>query len=221
MATNARGQTVIAVGEPVTRARINGLLDGIADIRPVANVTARAQLVADLAAAPGSQAPSVSRPLYVDRADAPPLAHIERTQDGTTWETLFTEAGRTYTVESAGGGNLGTTWSEASNPARLDLPPGRYLVTAMVVLSVSVGSVVRIESHLFEGATGLGVGQQCIEAIEAVGLAMDRTQDFTRLVTIAGNAGGPGSLRVQTRTSSTSGSQGRKNQSLTAIRLPG
>lgn len=223
MVTNARGQTVMAgTGEPVTRARINGILDDVMDVRPVASATARAQLVSDLVAA--GQGPSPSRPLYVDRADAPALAHIERTQDGTTWETLFTEVGRTYTNENTGGGNLTTAWAEATNPAVLNLPPGRYLVVAMINVTVSAANITRIESHLFEGSgpspAPLGTGQQAISPIEAVGVVTTRTIDFTRLVTITGTSG-TGRLNVRTRVGVTGGSIGAGAQSLTAIRLPG
>lgn len=82
MATNARGQTVLD-GTPVTRASIQGLLLQANDIRPVANVTARAQLVADLTAA--GLSPTPARPLYVDRADAYIHQRLESTVDGTTW----------------------------------------------------------------------------------------------------------------------------------------
>lgn len=85
MATNARGQTTLA-GAPVTRASIEGLLMGVNDIRPVPTATARAQLVADLTAA--GVAPTAARPLYVDRADAPAGASLERTIDGTTWTII-------------------------------------------------------------------------------------------------------------------------------------
>ena len=88
MATNARGQKIIAgTGEPVTRARINGILDDVLDIRPVANLTARAQLLADLTAAPG-QTPAPGRPLYVHRADAPTGHRLEFTE-GTTFTPVI------------------------------------------------------------------------------------------------------------------------------------
>lgn len=87
MATNPRGQTTLG-GTPVTRASIEALLLQVNDIRPVANVTQRAQLVADLNAAGIGPAPS--RPLYVDRADAPAGAWVERTTDGTNWRAVLT-----------------------------------------------------------------------------------------------------------------------------------
>lgn len=72
MVTNARGQAVMAgTGEPVTRQRINQLLDGVFDVRPVSSVVTRAQLVSDLTAA--EQTPSEAAPLYAHRTDGPDL----------------------------------------------------------------------------------------------------------------------------------------------------
>jgi len=89
MVTNARGQKIIAgTGEPVTRARINALLDEVYDIRPVATLTARAQLVAALTTA--GLGPSPARPLYVDREDAPAGMRLERTYNGTSWDAVPT-----------------------------------------------------------------------------------------------------------------------------------
>ena len=85
MATNARGQTTLE-GQPVTRATIQGLLLQANDIRPVANATERTKLVADLNAA--GIGPTAARPLYVDRADAPAGASLERTVDGTNWSSF-------------------------------------------------------------------------------------------------------------------------------------
>lgn len=67
MATNARGQTALS-GTAVTRASIEGLLMQVNDVRPVANATARTQLVSDLTGA--GFGPSPARPLVVHRADA-------------------------------------------------------------------------------------------------------------------------------------------------------
>ena len=55
-------------------------------IVPVTNLAARTALVAGLVA--DGRPPSAADPLYVDRADAPAGASLERTIDGTTW-TIF------------------------------------------------------------------------------------------------------------------------------------
>lgn len=62
------------------------MMESATTIVPVANVPARAALVAALVAA--SRPPSTSDPLYVDRADAPAGASLERTIDGTTWMVI-------------------------------------------------------------------------------------------------------------------------------------
>jgi hypothetical protein len=81
MAVSARKHIVPAAAETSRRQAINDLAASVNDIIPVANATERAQLVADVVAA-GHVWP---RPLYVDRADAPAGAKLERTTDGTTW----------------------------------------------------------------------------------------------------------------------------------------
>lgn len=80
MASNARRHIVPAPGEPPRRRAFDDLSLSINDVIPVANATARAQLVADLAAA-GAPV-STTRPLYVHRADT---GVTERTTNGTLW----------------------------------------------------------------------------------------------------------------------------------------
>lgn len=55
----------------------------IRDVVPVANTTARAQLVTALVEA--GQGPTTDRPLVVHRSDAPGLHRIEYSIDGTVW----------------------------------------------------------------------------------------------------------------------------------------
>ena len=88
MATNARKHVVPAPGETPRRQVINDLAGSINDPVPVANATARAQLVADLAAQTPPYVPSPARPLYVHRTDGGPRGALERTTDGTAWESL-------------------------------------------------------------------------------------------------------------------------------------
>lgn len=81
MAVSARKHIVPAAGETPRRAVINDLAASINDIVPVANATARAQLVADVV----NVGHAWPRPLYVDRADAHPARRLEVTIDGATW----------------------------------------------------------------------------------------------------------------------------------------
>lgn len=62
------------------------MMESATTIVPVANVPARAALVAALVAA--NRPPSTSDPLYVDRADAATADRLEVTYDGTTWEAF-------------------------------------------------------------------------------------------------------------------------------------
>lgn len=75
MATSPRKHVVPAPGETPRRQVINDLAASINDFVPVANVTERAQLVADLTAL--DVGPSLARPLYVHRADAPDGFELE------------------------------------------------------------------------------------------------------------------------------------------------
>lgn len=181
----------------------------------VSNETTRAALVASETAA--GRPPTTTSPIYVDRVNAPSLAHLERTQDGVVWETIFSEVGRTYYSEGSGGGDLALTWKEANNPASINLPGGNYLVVAMVNVAVSAGNYTYVESHLFNESAGLGTGQQAISPIEVTGRVSSRTLDYSRFVTITGSSG---RLNVKTRTGQLGGVFGMGRQSLTAIRLP-
>jgi hypothetical protein len=83
--TNARGHKVPLGSETsITRETIfEAFGNSIRDFVPVANVTARAQLVADLTAE--GEGPTSARPIVVYRHDAPGLHRIEYTTDGTLW----------------------------------------------------------------------------------------------------------------------------------------
>lgn len=83
--TNARKHVIPAPGDTsVNRATIfQAALESVRDVVPVANATARAQLVADLSGV--GQAPSSAKPLVVYRHDAPGLHRLEWTVDGTVW----------------------------------------------------------------------------------------------------------------------------------------
>lgn len=128
MATNARGQTTLA-GTPVTRASIEGLLLQVNDIRPVANVTERAKLVSDLNAA--GIGPSPTRPLYVDRADAPANRRLECSTNGAAWSPIV--AGDTGWIDAT----LVGGWSNILG----NYSPTRYrLMAGQVHLEIAIRS---------------------------------------------------------------------------------
>lgn len=81
---DSRGHDVPGEQEPPDYRDTNRLSNSINDVIRVANITARAQLVADVVAA-GHVWP---RPLYVHRDDGGPSGALERTIDGTTWTSL-------------------------------------------------------------------------------------------------------------------------------------
>ena len=106
MATSARKHTVPAEGETPRYEAISELGASVNDIVPVANVTARAQLVTDLVDI--GQGPTTARPLYVHRSDASAARRLESTVDGTTWTTHPVSVGNvtTVTFDSSGNGTL-------------------------------------------------------------------------------------------------------------------
>ena len=83
MATDARKHTAPAAGETPRRQALNDLSLSIRDVIPVANTTARAQLITDLTNA--GVGPSITNPVFVYRADAPLGFRTEITEDGTNW----------------------------------------------------------------------------------------------------------------------------------------
>lgn len=85
--TNSRKHVVPLSSEAsFTRATIfEQFGQSISDVVPVANVTERAQVVADLVA--DGVGPTSTRPVVVIRGDARGLHRVEYSYDGTTWLT--------------------------------------------------------------------------------------------------------------------------------------
>lgn len=83
--TNARGHTIpLGTEASFNRTTIfNSFGNSIRDVVPVANTTARTQLITNLTNA--GQGPTAARPVYVYRADAPRMHGIECTINGTVW----------------------------------------------------------------------------------------------------------------------------------------
>jgi hypothetical protein len=86
--------------------------DGILVVHQVADVTERAALAA-------TYSPTASKPLYVDRQDAPEGLNLERTSNGTTWRTVPSyddDSDTWHTLGANGFGSLssGTTSYTAS-----------------------------------------------------------------------------------------------------------
>lgn len=86
MATDVRKHTVPAAGDAPRRQAILDLGLSIRDVIPVANTTARSQLISALSAA--GQPPSVTNPVFVYRADAGDGVEIEYTINGSAWKTI-------------------------------------------------------------------------------------------------------------------------------------
>lgn len=156
MATDARGHTVPAAEDAPKRADLTNLSLSIRDPKVVADATARAQYITDLAALPDPIVPSTSNPVWVWRTDAPDGAELEVTEDGTNWRshyagnrTPFAMATGTGTVAlSSGSGNGGVTF-----------PAGRFSVAPIVTATITGGSgtlataVIRVTSVTASGCT--------------------------------------------------------------------
>lgn len=137
MATNARKHTVPAAGETPRRQVINDLAASINDIVPVPNVTARAQLVADVVAA-GHVWP---RPLYVDRTDGGPRGLLEKTIDGIRWEGV---AG----IGSPVAPTLNSIWvTDPEDPLQL-YQDGAHMVLSGGIRNAGSGSIGTPEAPL-------------------------------------------------------------------------
>lgn len=87
MAADARGHTVPTGEQPPRRQDLLDLSLSVRDVVYVPNATARAQLVADLAAA--GRGPSTSNPVYVHRGDAGDGMHLEYSMDGTSFWSVM------------------------------------------------------------------------------------------------------------------------------------
>lgn len=116
---NLRGHTIPLPTEAsfTIDAIFEAFGESIHDVIPVANSTARGQLVSDMVAK--SKGPSASNPLVVHRADAPGLHRIEYTVDGTVWVPA---SGLLRFVDKA----AATSWA-TSNPGMLS-PGDRAVV---------------------------------------------------------------------------------------------
>lgn len=112
MGTDIRKHTAPLAGETPSRQVINDLSLTVNDVIPIANTTARAQLVVDLTAA--GFTPSQTKPLYVHRADAGAGLELEVSTDGTTWRTIASSVWTAYTPTvsgvSLGSGTVTATW---------------------------------------------------------------------------------------------------------------
>lgn len=145
MATSARNHTVPAPLETPRRQAINDALASVNDIVPVANVTERAQLLADL-----GWTPSAARPLVISRADAPSGAQFEYTVGETSGSTVLW---RTWSGESAPVvPTLASGWSTVSGAGHALLirriGNWAYLTGSVQRTTGSTGSILQIPAAM-------------------------------------------------------------------------
>lgn len=124
----------------VSKATILELISDHSQVLPVANTTARAQLITDLGTA--GKSPSATNPVLVYRADATVGLEVEVTEDGTNWRAIPSAgAWRTYTPALTGTG---------SNPA---LGSGAVAIGGYM----DTGSLVHLKA-LIKFGTGASFG---------------------------------------------------------------
>lgn len=129
MATDARGHTVPAATDAPKRADILALGLSINDPIVVANTTARAQALTDLAAE--SIVPSSASPLFFFRVDAGIGRQLEYTTDGTTFESIPTVGRSSPFALAAGIVTINTTVATV-NTIAVTFPAGRFTQTPIM-----------------------------------------------------------------------------------------
>lgn len=135
---------------------VSDALKRLRTIQGVANIAGRTALLAQLAAAGAS--PSATKPLVVNRADAPLYQRLESTIDGVTWVThpgappvvpyAYGDIRRSDSqpivnngntdLKVIGGANVGVGWNTSWNGRGLYNPlPGRWWVQATIATNIS------------------------------------------------------------------------------------
>lgn len=133
MATDARKHTVPAdTDDPDVVGDMGALSASIRDIIQVDNTTAR-QAVIDALTAAGI-GPTATNPVYFDRTDAAGGRQLERTIDGTTFETFYTSAAG---ARAEADGEVTATTIAAGGTASFPVtfPAGRFSVAPRVTVS--------------------------------------------------------------------------------------
>lgn len=145
MATDARGHTAPAAGETPRRQVINDLSLSINDPIVVANATARAAKIVELAALVPAITPSSSRPIFFFRSDALAGCELEYTTDGTTFRTV-----------PAGGSGPWSTYT----PTLTAVTTSPTLGSGAVQLGkyVQVGRTVDVQFNITFGSSGAAAG---------------------------------------------------------------
>lgn len=111
------------------------MMESATTIVPVANVTQRTALVAGLVAA--GRPPTAADPVFVDRADAPAGANLERTTDGTNWRIYDSRAStRQWTTTPAVG-----AWNPHPDVGPLQVTRDGDWISAQGGLALGSGSV--------------------------------------------------------------------------------
>lgn len=149
MAVSARKHTVPAEGETPRFEAINELGASVNDFIPVANVTERAQVIANLTAA--GAPPSTARPVFVWRADAPTAVPVEFTTDGTTWTALAAQQSADVTTFGSGW----TATNDTTHKPRVTRIGNRVFITGAVTRSTgSTGNLLTVPSAFQPPSTG-------------------------------------------------------------------
>lgn len=134
---------------------------------------------------------------------------------GTSWTFIGSWSNEAF---GAGGGNLQTHWSSATESASLQIPlEGKYLVSVSHRVDLSVDKPLQLSANLFLDL--YAVGPFAVNSAESAvfrdyaGLST-HTIEYTRQVYI-----GPGVLRSWVKTSEVGGTQSHGSQIISAVRI--
>lgn len=141
--------------EQPSRAGFNALSLSINDFVPVANVTERAQLVADLNAI--GRGPSAGKPLMVYRADARDGFRLEVSENGTSWRAVNQPLAGGVQERIQRGSTTGTTAGNGTLPLTFSEP-----FVGTPVVTVSAGSTAGGVASVACTGVATATGQQVV-----------------------------------------------------------
>lgn len=141
---------------------------------------------------------------------------LEFISDGTSWLFSGTWTGVAW---GAGGSQLTANWTASTvNPCALAIPhAGKYLVSVMHGLSLSIDKAVPLDANLFVGDAPIGpfaVNSASATAIRTTAGLASFTFEYTRLVDLP-----VGNLQSRVKSSSLGGTQSHAACMVQAVRV--
>lgn len=168
MATDARGHTTPAGDDAPKRSDVLDLSLSIRDPIPVANTTARAAKIVELAALTPAITPSSSNPILFFRADAGDGLELEYTTDGSTFHTV--PATPMVPSRTARGSVALTVSSAVGTSQSVTFPAGRFTATPKVFVSKQSADLSKYIPYVTTiSSTGCTIGIYAGDGVAASG----------------------------------------------------